>query len=187
MNSFLTKSGKMSVLFACVLLLVVSASAQLSLRKALDFDNDNKADFSIFRPTNNTWFIRASSGANANISQAFGSSNTDYQTPGDYDGDNKSDICVWRDTDGVWYRINSSTNTFSGEIGHHAEEHQRLAPFKLGIFVAVIQVKHDVGPAVRGVVTDINSSKRKRTKHQQRKAHQAVTPVKREVNDVSQP
>ncbi len=114
MNSFLTKSGKMSVLFACILFLVASASSQVSLRKALDFDNDNKADFSIFRASNNTWFIRASSGTNANISQVFGSSNTDYQTPGDYDGDGKSDICVWRDTDGVWYRINSSTNTFSG-------------------------------------------------------------------------
>jgi hypothetical protein len=50
MKNILTRSGKISVIFACVLLLVVSASAQLSLRKALDFDGDGKADYSVFRP-----------------------------------------------------------------------------------------------------------------------------------------
>jgi len=112
MNNILTRSGKVSVIFACVLLLVVSASAQISLRKALDFDGDNKADFSVFRPENNVWYINRSGGG-AFTAQQFGSSNTDYQTPGDYDGDNKGDIAVWRDTDGVWYRLNSSNNTFN--------------------------------------------------------------------------
>jgi hypothetical protein len=113
MNNILTKSGKLSVIFACVLLLVVSASAQLSLRKALDIDADGKADFAVFRPSNNVWYINKSGGGGF-VSQQFGSSNTDYQTPGDYDGDGKGDISVWRDTDGGWYRLNSSNNTFTG-------------------------------------------------------------------------
>lgn len=112
MNSFLTKSGKIGVILSCVLLLAVSAIAQSSLRKALDFDGDGKADYSIFRATDNSWYIRGSGGGL--ISQAFGSSNTDYQAPGDFDGDGKADISVFRDTDGGWYRLNSSNNTFSG-------------------------------------------------------------------------
>ena len=116
MNNISTKSGKVSVVFACVLLLVVSASAQLSLRKALDIDADGKADFSVFRPSNNTWYINKSGPGGGFTAQQFGSSNTDHQTPGDYDGDGKGDISVWRDTDGGWYRLNSSNNTFTGVI-----------------------------------------------------------------------
>ena len=112
MNNILTRSGKISVIFACVLLLVVSASAQVGLRKALDFDGDNRADYSVFRPSDNVWYINRSNGGFQ--FQQFGSSNTDYQTPGDFDGDGRGDISVWRDTNGVWYRLNSSDNTFSG-------------------------------------------------------------------------
>ena len=111
MNSFLIKSGKLSVIYACIAFLVVSASAQISLRKALDYDADGRADYAVFRPGSNTWFINKSGGG-VTVEQ-FGSSSADYQTPGDFDGDGKSDVSVWRSTDGVWYRINSGTNTFS--------------------------------------------------------------------------
>ncbi len=111
MNNILTKSARISVIFACALLLVVSATAQVSLRRAVDFDGtDNRADYSVFRPTDNFWYIRRSGGGFTY--QPFGSTNTDQPTPGDYDGDSKGDISVWRDTDGVWYRLNSSNNTF---------------------------------------------------------------------------
>ena len=48
MKNILTRSGKFSVMFACVLLLAVSASAQISLRKAVDVDNDGKPIFRFF-------------------------------------------------------------------------------------------------------------------------------------------
>ncbi len=112
MNNILTKSGKFSVIFACILLLIVSASAQLTLRKALDFDGDGKADFSVMRPDNNFWYIKKTNGTFTY--QQFGSFVSDEPTPGDYDGDGKADISVFRDNNGTWYRINSSTNTFTG-------------------------------------------------------------------------
>ena len=47
MKNILTKSGKFSVIFACLLLLIVPSMAQNRLRKQMDFDGDNKADFGI--------------------------------------------------------------------------------------------------------------------------------------------
>jgi len=111
MNKNLIASGKISLVFACLLLLVSSAFAQISLRTALDTDKDGKADFSIFRPSDNIWYILKSADYAGTYTQ-FGIANDDYLTPGDYDGDGRGDIAVWRDTDRVWYRLDSSTGNF---------------------------------------------------------------------------
>ena len=110
MKSFLTTNIKVSAVFACIVIMAISAVAQTSLRNALDYDGDDKADFAIFRPSNNVWYVSSAGGF---IFQTFGLSNSDYVTPGDYDGDGKGDIAVWRDSDGVWYRLNSSDGTFA--------------------------------------------------------------------------
>lgn len=111
MRNFFTASGKVAFSAVAALLLTVPAFSQLSLRKALDTDADNKADYSVFRPSNNTWYINKSGGGIT--AQQFGIANEDFMTPGDYDGDGKGDISVWRDTNGAWYRINSGNNTVS--------------------------------------------------------------------------
>ncbi len=111
MNKFLTKVSKIGVVFGCIFVLAVSSVAQISLRNALDYDGDNKADLVVFRPENNVWYVNQSNGGF--IFQQFGLSNSDYMTPGDYDGDGKGDISVWRDSDGIWYRLNSSDSVFS--------------------------------------------------------------------------
>src|SRR5688572_3968952 len=112
MNRFFVSTGKYCVALAIALFLAVPLNAQLALREALDYDGDGRADWSIFRPSNNTWFILGSSGS-VTI-QGFGIANDDFLTPGDYDGDNKGDLAVWRESVGVWFILRSSDNTFNG-------------------------------------------------------------------------
>lgn len=115
MNKILTKGGKISLVFAFVMLLVVLAAGQpgsgnIKLRRAIDYDADGKADFPVFNQTFNIWFIYNSGGSV--IEQVFGIANEDEPTPGDYDGDGRGDISMWRDSNGTWFRLNSSDNTF---------------------------------------------------------------------------
>ncbi|MBK7933455.1 MAG: VCBS repeat-containing protein [Acidobacteria bacterium] len=113
MRTFFAATNKIAIVTAIAMLFAVSAMGQIALRKAMDYDMDNKADFTIFRPSSNVWYIKNSSSPTGFIAQQFGLSNIDYPSPGDFDGDSKGDISVWRDTDGVWYRLNSSNSTFA--------------------------------------------------------------------------
>jgi spore coat protein A, manganese oxidase len=108
MNKFLT--GKIGIAFVLVLSLAFTALAQNKLRTAVNYDTDNKADFSIFRPSNNAWYISRSAGGVS--AQQFGIATDDSLTPGDYDGDGKGDISVWRELTGVFYHLRSSDNAF---------------------------------------------------------------------------
>src|SRR5438477_5240193 len=102
MRSFLAHIGRIGAFAAITLLLTVAASSQLKLRKAMDYDGDGKADFTVFRPSTNTWYINKSGGGFSGTN--FGLVGEDFFTPGDFDGDGKGDIAVWRQTDGTWYR-----------------------------------------------------------------------------------
>ncbi len=73
-----------------------------------DFDGDARADLSVFRPSDRTWYLnRLPTGFTAT---QFGLA-TDKLVPADFDGDGKIDIAVFRD--GFWYWLGSSNNQFS--------------------------------------------------------------------------
>jgi spore coat protein A, manganese oxidase len=108
MNKFLT--NKVGIAFVLILSLAFTVLAQNKLRTAMNYDGDTKADFTIFRPSNNAWYI-SKSGGGVTITQ-FGINTDDFMTPGDFDGDGRGDIAVWRDTTGVWYWLRSIDNVF---------------------------------------------------------------------------
>ena len=83
-------------------------------RTEFDFDGDGRADLSVFRPTNATWFINPSANGQGYYSAQFGIA-TDRLAPADYDGDSKTDVAVWRESEGNFYIYNSSTGTVRTE------------------------------------------------------------------------
>ena len=74
-----------------------------------DYDGDGKTDFSVFRSSNNTWYVMRSSDGNWDTYN-FGLG-TDVLAPADYDGDGRTDPAVWRPSTGVWYIRESSTQS----------------------------------------------------------------------------
>jgi len=82
--------------------------AAFSNNPSFDYDGDGKSDVSVFRPSENVWYLNQST--NGFSAVRFGNS-TDKIVPADYDGDGRTDIAVYRD--GIWYWLNSSNGGFN--------------------------------------------------------------------------
>ncbi|MEO8649200.1 MAG: FG-GAP-like repeat-containing protein [Acidobacteriota bacterium] len=95
--------------------LVTVAGQAISITQAgmaaFDFDGDSRADVSVFRPGESTWYFDLSRGGYE--SRSFGVAG-DILVPADFDGDGTADLAVWRPTDGNWYIVDSENGSFSG-------------------------------------------------------------------------
>jgi Tol biopolymer transport system component len=75
----------------------------------VDFDGDGDSDISVFRPSNNTWYVR--NGATT----PFGAAG-DIPVPCDYNGNGTVDIAIFRPSVGGWF-INGQATQFLGASG----------------------------------------------------------------------
>jgi len=71
------------------------------LRTSFDYDGDGKSDVSVFRPSENRWYILKSSDSSV-IQSSFGVAG-DIPTPADFDGDRKTDVAIFRPSSGDWW------------------------------------------------------------------------------------
>jgi uncharacterized delta-60 repeat protein len=74
-------------------------------RTFFDFDGDGKADVSVFRPSENKWYILRSS--DLGVSQQVFAIAGDVPVPADYDGDGKTDLAIFRPSTGDWWSLSS--------------------------------------------------------------------------------
>ncbi|HMS42586.1 MAG TPA: VCBS repeat-containing protein [Pyrinomonadaceae bacterium] len=80
----------------------ISPALPQGVQKRNDFDDDGKADISVFRPSDRTWYINRST--QGFLTRQFGLSD-DKITPGNFDLDRKNDFAVFRQ--GTWYLLTS--------------------------------------------------------------------------------
>ena len=70
-----------------------------------DYDGDQKADVSVFRSSENRWYVLRSS--DSAIYQPFFGAAGDIPVPADYDGDQKTDVAIYRPSNGQWWYLSS--------------------------------------------------------------------------------
>ena len=89
----------------------VALSGTASVQTQAPQPQRRKADFTVWRPANGTWFVNPVSGTGA-VVQQWGLPG-DIPVPGDYDGDGKTDFAVWRPVNGTWFVLfDGATNTY---------------------------------------------------------------------------
>ncbi len=77
-------------------------------RVLFDYDGDGKADVSVFRASENKWYILQSS--DFTVSQKVFAIGGDVPAPADFDGDGKTDVAIFRPATGDWWYQSSITN-----------------------------------------------------------------------------
>jgi uncharacterized delta-60 repeat protein len=70
-----------------------------------DYDGDGKSDISVFRASENKWYVlRSSDGV---VTQQIFAVAGDIPVPADYDGDGKTDFAIFRPSTGDWWSLSS--------------------------------------------------------------------------------
>ncbi|MCA1684212.1 MAG: hypothetical protein LC708_03700, partial [Actinobacteria bacterium] len=93
--------------------IVHTSTAPIEVPPVADFDGNGTTDISVFRPGNNTWYLRTTS-PTAVVWGAAG----DIPVPADYDGNGTVDVAVFRPGNNTWYlRTANPTAVVWGQAG----------------------------------------------------------------------
>ncbi len=83
-----------------------------NVRSRADFDGDGRTDLSVYRSSNNIWYLQRST---AGFTAVNWGQSGDIPVPADYDGDGKADIAIYRGVDDPtqfdYLVLRSGTNT----------------------------------------------------------------------------
>ena len=85
------------------------ASNTAPFRAPFDYDGDGRSDLSVFRPSENNWYLFNSLNSSVSVRQ-FGTTG-DLPVPADYDGDGRTEIAVYRPSNGTWWYLSTADNT----------------------------------------------------------------------------
>ncbi len=77
--------------------------------KLFDYDGDGKSDVSVFRPSENKWYILRSS--DSTVYQPVFAIAGDVPVPADYDGDQKTDVAIFRPSNAQWWYLSSANGS----------------------------------------------------------------------------
>jgi hypothetical protein len=82
-------------------------------RVAHDYDGDAKADLTVYRPTDRTWWVLRDSSTWYHYLYQWPTEGT--PVPADYDGDGRTDMATWRADTGVW-AVRTSASDFTQDL-----------------------------------------------------------------------
>jgi YD repeat-containing protein len=78
-----------------------------------DYDGDAKADLTVYRPTDGTWWVLRDSSTWYHYLYQWPTEGT--PVPADYDGDGRTDMAIWRADTGVW-AVRTSASDFTQDL-----------------------------------------------------------------------